>query len=137
MIEEGDDQVEVDNVLDVRAVVEDEVGEEVGVEDGVVNPDVDDLVDRPDHENENLKDAEGVLNRDDVDEVVVLDNHRSGMSLLTPMATHTGVGFVIHGVDVIQDDEDDVIEDLEDEFEVVDVVSDLIVVVKGLENDFL
>ena len=48
------------------------------------------------------------------------------MSLLTPMATHTGVGLVIQDevdeIDMIQDDEDDVIEDLEDEFEVVELL---------------
>ena len=34
---------------------------------------------------------------EDVDEVAVLDHHRSGVSLLTSMATHTGVGCVNQG----------------------------------------
>ena len=76
---------------------------------------------------------------DDVDEVAFLDNYRSGMSLLTPMATHTSVGLVIQdevgGVDGTQDDEDDSIKHLEDGFQVVDVVYDVPVVVKGLENE--
>ena len=48
------------------------------------------------------------------------------MSLLTPMAAHTGVGLVIRdevgGVHGFQDDEDDIVECLEDEFEAIDVV---------------
>ena len=87
-----------------------------------MNPDVDDVVDRPDYEE--IDDTQ-----DDVDEVVVLDHHRSGTLILTPMATYTGVGRVLQDENVevaaIQDDEDDEndeIEYLEDEFEVVDVL---------------
>ena len=49
---------------------------------------------------------------EDVDKGAVLDHHQSGMSLLTPMATPTGVGLGIQDevveVDVIQDVEDEV-----------------------------
>ena len=54
-----------------------------------------------------MNDVECILDHDDKDDVRILDHHRSGMSLLTPMATHTGVGLVIQDeiveVDVIQD----------------------------------
>ena len=79
-------------------VVEDEVVDEV------VNPETDDVVDKPDHD-----ESDDVP--DDVDEAVILDHRRSGMLILTPMASHTGVGLlmqeeVVEPV-VIQDDEDD------------------------------
>ena len=44
-----------------------------------------------------------------------LDIHRSGMSLLTPIATHAGVGLVIQDAIV----EVDGIQDVEDEMEVI------------------
>ena len=119
VVEGSGDDVDVDNDRDQRDAVEGEVTkEDVEFEDVIGNLDVGVLVDRPDHQDDHLKDVEW-------DEVVFLDNHRRGMSLLTPMATHTGVDLVIQdemgGVDGVQDDEDDVSEDLEDEFEVVNV----------------
>ena len=49
----------------------------MNVVDEVVNPDVDE--------------------RHDVEEVVIFEYQRSGMSLLTSMATHTGVGLLTQG----------------------------------------
>ena len=79
-------------------------------------------------------------NHDGEDDVVNPANHRSGMSLLTSMATYTGVGLGrqddVVVVDVIQDEENDVIEYLKDDLEVVDVMQDVVVVVEDLEDDF-
>ena len=66
MVEVRDEEAETDNGLDARDVVEGEVvKEDVEVEDGVVNLDVGNLVDRPDHEDDDLYDV--------VQEVVLLD----------------------------------------------------------------
>ena len=73
-----------------------------------------------------MNDVEWIPNHDDKDDVGILDHHRGGMSLLTPMATHTGMDLVMQDeiveVDAIQDDENDVVEYLQDEFEVVNAV---------------
>ena len=106
------------------------------IKDVGVNPDVRDVVDKPEHEGFDDE-------QDDVDEVAILDRHRSGMLILTSMAAHTGVGLWMKNevveVVVVQNDEDeenDVFECLEDELEVVDVVQDEAVVVEALESDF-
>ena len=43
---------------------------------------------------------EWIPKHDDEDDVGVLDDHRSGMSLLTSMAIHTGVGPLMQDEDV-------------------------------------
>ena len=95
--------------------------------------DVGDQVDRPDYGDDVLKNVEWALDRDDVDDVVVLDNHRSGMSLLTPMATPTGMGRVIRDEVV----ESNVIQDVEDEMNVLENLEDEDDVVKLFEDEFL
>ena len=47
--------------------------EGVEVEDGVVNLDVDDVVNRPDHEDDDLHDVEWVLDLEVAQKVVLLD----------------------------------------------------------------
>ena len=76
------------NLLKLRLLVDEVVEENDEVEDVGMNPDVDDVVNKPDHEE--IQDVQ-----DDVDEVGILDHHRSGMLILTPMASHTGVGLLM------------------------------------------
>ena len=118
---EGDDEDEsesLDQVVgryDVEETVEEDVHDDLKVSDAVE----DDLGDRA--QDDGLTDVEWILRIEGVDEVALRDSHGSGRSLLTPMATHTGVGLVMQDevveVDVIQDVENemDVIENVEDE----------------------
>ena len=96
---------------DVEDVVDEDVDDDLEVID-VVEDDLDDKVRK-----KGLNDVEWMLGTDDVDEVVLLDYHRSGMSLQTPMATHTGVGLV-NQTKVV---EIDVVQDVEDEMDVIKI----------------
>ena len=77
-----------------------------------------------DSANAGLNEVEWILNHDVEDYVRKPANRRSGISLLTSMATYTGVGLGrqddVVVVDVIQDQENDVVEYLKDDLEVVD-----------------
>ena len=92
-------------------------------------------------QDEGLNDVEWMLWFDDEDEVAFLDNYRRGLSLLTLMATHAGVGLValheVVEVGVFQNGEDqrDVVENPEAENDVVECLEDDFVMVDPSQDD--